>query len=132
VKHEIRVVKNVTISMDEDVLGWVRIEAAKSGMSVSRWIGERVKAMNHERAAKVAASARIEAFLEAGPRFDLSENGKITIDRDELYGDGRFRRFNHDPIYAGSAISGEAGAFDEVAEEPAVFADDGRKPAGSE
>ena len=124
--------KNVTISMDEDTLGWVRIEAAKAGVSVSRWIAERLQGMNNERAAKAAAAARMIAFLDAGPRFDLSENGKITIERDDLYGDGRFRRFDHDPIHAGSALSGQAGTLDEVAEEPVVFADHGRKPAGSE
>ena len=124
--------KNVTISMDEETLGWVRIEAARAGLSVSRWIGERLQGMNQERAMKAAASARIEAFLDAGPRFDLSENGKITIDRDDMYGDARFRRFEHDPLQPGSAISGETGALDQVAEEPAVFTADGRKPADFE
>jgi hypothetical protein len=47
-----------------------------------------------ERAAKAAASRRIVEFLRACPRFDLSENGKIVIDRDELYDDGRFDRFD--------------------------------------
>jgi hypothetical protein len=124
--------KNVTISMDEETLGWVRIEAAKAGLSVSRWIAGRLQGMNNERAAKAAAAARMIAFLDAGPRFDLSEDGKITIDRDDLYGDGRFRRFDHDPIHSGSAVSGQTGTFDEVAEEPAIFAGHGRKPAGSE
>jgi hypothetical protein len=107
--------KNVTISMDEEMLGWVRIEAAKSGMSVSRWIGERLKTMNHERAAKAAASARIEAFLDAGPYFDLSENGKITINRDEMY-EHLFRRFDDVALPAGSTISGEGQALQGVAE----------------
>jgi hypothetical protein len=132
VKHEIRVVKNVTISMDEETLGWVRVEAAKAGLSVSRWIAERLQGINNERAVRAAAAARMMAFLDAGPRFDLSENGKITIDRDDLYGDGRFRRFDHDPVHTGSAVSGQTGTLDEVAEEPAVFATDGRKPAGPE
>jgi hypothetical protein len=92
--------KNVTISMDEETLGWVRVEAAKAGLSVSRWIAQRLQGMNNERAVKAAAAARMMAFLDAGPRFDLSENGKITIDRDDLYGDGRFRRFDHDPVHA--------------------------------
>jgi hypothetical protein len=118
--------------MDEQTPGWVRIEAAKSGLSVSRWIAERLQGMNAERAVKAAAAARMIAFLDAGPRFDLSENGKITIDRDDRYGDGRFRRFDHDPVHAGSAVSGQTGTRDEVAEEPAVFAEDHIKPAGPE
>ena len=31
--------KNVTITLDEKVAHWARVEAAKSGMSLSRWIG---------------------------------------------------------------------------------------------
>ncbi len=54
--------------------------------------------LRQEAAAKAAASRRIEAFLDAGPRFDLSENGKIMIDRDELYDDGRFDRFDDPKI----------------------------------
>jgi len=46
-----------------------------------------------EEAEKEAARKRIEAFLDAGPRFDLSKNGKIWINRDDIYDGGRFDRF---------------------------------------
>jgi hypothetical protein len=108
--------KNVTISMDEDTLGWVRIEAARSGQSVSRWIGERLQGMNSEDAAKAAAAARIKAFLNAGPRFDLSEGGKLIFDRDEVHDDGRFRRFDDPSLHAGYEISDEAERLRGVAE----------------
>jgi hypothetical protein len=36
--------KNVTITLDETVAQWARVEAAKAGMSLSRWIGARLKA----------------------------------------------------------------------------------------
>ncbi len=42
--HELRVIlcpmKNVTITMDDAVAEWVRVEAAKRGSSVSRLLGE--------------------------------------------------------------------------------------------
>jgi hypothetical protein len=131
VNHDIRVVQNVTISMDEETLRWVRVEAAKAGLSVSRWIGDRLAGLNRERVAKAAASRRIEAFLNSGPRFDLSENGKITIDRDELYDDGRFRRFDDPALHTGSARSEQAGALDAVAEESADFKPDDGESSGS-
>ena len=110
--------KNVTISMDEDTLRWVRVEAAKAGLSVSRWVGERLQALNSERAEKAAASARIERFLAEFPGIPLSENGKINIDRDELYDDSRFRRFDHPPLSAGRSGSGEEEHLRGVAEDP--------------
>jgi hypothetical protein len=124
--------KNVTISMDEDMLRWVRVEAAKAGLSVSRWVADRLQTLNQDGMAKAAAAARIVEYLEAGPYFDLSVDGKITIDRDEIYDGGRFRRFDHDPLRPGSAVSSEAGAFDEVAEEPVTFRPARDQSAGSE
>lgn len=35
--------KNVTITLDEDVARWVRVEAAKQETSVSRLVGEMVR-----------------------------------------------------------------------------------------
>ncbi len=37
-----RVMKNVTISMDEELARWVRIKAAEQNMSVSRYIREQL------------------------------------------------------------------------------------------
>ena len=101
--------------MDEETLGWVRIEAAKAGQSVSRWIGERLKTLNRERAEKAAASARIEAFLDDFPGIPLSENGKITIDRDEMY-EHLFRRFDDPALSARQGLSGKDEALQGVAE----------------
>jgi hypothetical protein len=86
--------ENVTITLDDETLAWVRVEAAKAGQSVSQWISGRLRSMSRDHAERAAASHRIEAFLEQGPRFALSENGKITIDRDALHDDGRFSRFD--------------------------------------
>jgi hypothetical protein len=102
VKHEIREMKNVTISMDEATLRWAHIEAAKADVSVSRWIAAELGGLRRRTAERAAASARIEAFLDAGPRFDLSENGKITVDREEMYDGGRFRRSAAPPSSPGT------------------------------
>lgn len=43
--------KNVTITLPEEVARWARIEAAKRGISVSRMVGEMLSAlMERERA----------------------------------------------------------------------------------
>jgi hypothetical protein len=123
--------KNVTITMDEATLRWIRVEAAQSGMSVSRWIARELEGRFAGAAEKAAARDRVKAFLNAGPRFDLSEDGKINIDRDELYDDGRFRRFDDPALHPGSSESDEARALDSVAEPAARFESDDPKPAGS-
>lgn len=110
--------QNVTISMDETTLRWVRIEAAKAGVSVSRWIADRLEGLNRDRAEKAAASERIIRFLEAFPGIPLSENGRINIDRDELYDDGRFRRFDHPDLSTGHGGSDEGEPLRGVAEGP--------------
>jgi hypothetical protein len=124
--RDVRVMQNVTISMDEQALRWVRIEAAKAGVSVSRWIGQELESRFSLDAQKTAASERIERFLSTFPGIPLSENGKITIDRDELYDGGRFHRFDHAPLPAGRVGSGEEDGLHGVAEEPAA-----KKPPGS-
>jgi hypothetical protein len=110
--------RNVTISMDEDTLRWVRVEAAKAGLSVSKWVAGQLQGLNRERAEKAAASARIIKFLEEFPGIPLSEHGKINIDRDELYDDGRFRRFDNPDLSAGQGRAGEGEALRGVAEDP--------------
>jgi len=112
--------KNVTISMDEAVLREVQMEAGRAGVSVSRWIAEQLEARLRLDVEKAAANARLLAWLDAGPRFDLSETGKITIDRDEMYGE-RFRRFNDPDLHRGSAISAETAERHHVAEDADQF-----------
>ena len=42
--HEIRVVKNVTVTLDEETARWARVEAARREVSVSRLIRETLEA----------------------------------------------------------------------------------------
>ena len=122
--------KNVTISMEDETLSKVRIEAASAGLSVSRWIALRVAEAIGKLDVKVAANARIDKFLEDFPGIALSENGKITIDRDEMYGE-RFRRFDHDPVYAGPRRAEEAHHLLGVAEEASLGQRPDPEPSGS-
>ncbi len=53
--------KNITITMEEDVAEWVRIEAAKRNASISRLIGEWVaEKMRHEDAYEQAMRASLK------------------------------------------------------------------------
>ncbi len=73
--------KNVTVTMEEGVLHAVRIEAAKEGKSVSKFIGEEMKRLCGGRMSRREA---MESFL-AGPKWPLSdENGKLPT-RDDAY-----------------------------------------------
>lgn len=40
--------KNITITLPEDVARWLRVKAAEDQRSVSRWIGELLEQTRHE------------------------------------------------------------------------------------
>ena len=46
--YEICVMKNVTITLPEDVAAWLRVRAAEDGRSVSRWLAELLDGMRSE------------------------------------------------------------------------------------
>ena len=73
--------KNVTITVDEEVARWARIEAAKRETSVSRMVGgmlaERMRAETAYEAAK-------DLFLAIKPAV-LSEPEESYPPRNELY-----------------------------------------------
>ena len=77
--------KNVTITVEEPVLEWVRIEAAKRNSSVSRLVGEMLaEKMQHEDA--------YEQAMREALKFDawgVSDGPYLT--RDEMYDRARFR-----------------------------------------
>jgi hypothetical protein len=74
-------VKNVTISLDDKLAARARIEAAKEGKSLSRFVSELVEGRLGGKRTQVEA---LNAFL-AGPALHLlDENGKAPP-RDSLY-----------------------------------------------
>ena len=69
--------KNVTITVDEAVLDWARVEAARRGSSVSRMVGEMLaeKMRQEDAYAQAMRSAlRFESWgASDGPYLRLSE-----------------------------------------------------------
>lgn len=76
--------KNVTVSMKEEVARWARIEAARQGRSMSRLIGELVEAHMSE---SEAYETHMREYLarDAAPIGDGAPYPK----REELYDRGR-------------------------------------------
>jgi hypothetical protein len=78
--HEVRVLKNVTISMDEDLASWLRVEAAKADMSVSRYVA---KLLDAKRGAPRMSQSEALAMFLSGPELPgLAEEFRS---RDRLY-----------------------------------------------
>jgi hypothetical protein len=97
--------KNLTISLDEQLARQVRVEAAKAGMSMSRWIATRlteiVSGTNNQRAG-------LDALL-ALPLAPISRSGRLPT-RSELHDREVFRRYERDRVHTGSKRPRKAGA----------------------
>lgn len=73
--------KNVTISLEEEVARWARVRAAERETSVSRLVGE----MLHEKMiTEQGYRAARERFFAIPPRR-MREPGKALPTRDELH-----------------------------------------------
>ena len=79
--HYIIVMKNVTITLDEKVVVWAKICAAKQGTSLSRLVGEMLKEkmLQEER-----YQASMQHFLSQTPRL-LKKPGTGYPDRKDLH-----------------------------------------------
>lgn len=78
--------KNVTITMDDAVADWARIEAAKRNTSVSRLVGEMLaEKMRHDDAYEVA--------MRDAMKFESIKFEAPFLTRDEIYAErlGRYR-----------------------------------------
>ncbi len=78
--------KNVTITLDEQVAQWARILAAKRHTSVSRLVGELLRERMLEARGYEAA---MKQYLSTGPR-PLKKTGKYPT-RGELHDRGLLR-----------------------------------------
>ena len=88
--------KNLTITLREDVAQWLRIEAAKAGLSMSAFVGDMLESRMGRGKEQIAG---LEFFL-SGPGFPgLSAD---LPKRDELYDRESFRRHEHSDLRAGS------------------------------
>jgi hypothetical protein len=108
--------KNVTITLGEDTAAWARVEAAKIGKSLSRYINDRLASDMHS----VAQNDRkISAQREALDKF-LSGPGWPGISDDlpskeELYAERLFHRHERTALRSGSESSGKSGKSGRVA-----------------
>ncbi len=73
--------KNVTITLDEDVARWARIRAAEKNTSVSRLLGELLKEKMEEEADYTLAR---EQYLALEP-VELKKSGERYPGREELH-----------------------------------------------
>lgn len=74
--------KNVTISMNDDLYRATRIEAARAGKSMSKYIADRLRDQAEPDVPPDEIARRkshVEALREvfAGPKFRISENGRM-------------------------------------------------------
>jgi hypothetical protein len=102
--------KNVTISMDEDLLAWVRVKAAESGQSVSRWLSSFIEGLHAKHLDQSAAMERLLAM----PALNL-EPMKRPFSREEFY-EEVLRRHERLSLPEGPARAAEGGDLRGMAE----------------
>lgn len=71
-KHSLR---NVTVTLEEDVARWARIEAARRDTSVSRLLGELLKERMGADTSKSSVAEAAERLVDFGKRHHLSLRG---------------------------------------------------------
>ncbi|HXI49133.1 MAG TPA: DUF6364 family protein [Steroidobacteraceae bacterium] len=73
--------KNLTITLDEKTAAWIRVYAAKQGMSVSRFVGE---LLNERMIETRTYNQALRKFLAHKPfEFELADGRRPT--REELH-----------------------------------------------
>ena len=98
--------KNVTITLDEALYGWARVEAAKKGLSLSRFVAA---ALEERRAPDRAAQlALMNEFFEGPGWPGVAEN---LPKRDELY--DRPALLRHEPVHLRDGSEGPDAAPDQ-------------------
>ena len=67
--------RNITVTLEEDLAQWARIEAAKRDTSVSRLLGELLKERMEKPSAQRSVSHAAERLASFGERHKLSLRG---------------------------------------------------------
>lgn len=93
--------KNVTITLPEETLARLRVEAAKEGKSMSKFTAELIE---HRFGRKMTQKEGLAAFL-AGP--DLPGIAAGWAGREELYAERLLRRHERDAVSEGPAGASE-------------------------
>jgi hypothetical protein len=81
VLHDISVMKNVTITLDEEVARWAKIHAAKQEKSLSRLVGEMLK---KKMAEEETYQSAMQHYLSQPP-LQLKEKGSVYPGRENLH-----------------------------------------------
>ena len=74
--------KNVTITLEDEVAQWARVHAAKQKTSVSRWLGQMLR---ERMLAAETYQASMEQFLSIRPRRLRDDKTKPYPPREELH-----------------------------------------------
>ena len=73
--------KNVTISLKDEMLGELRVEAAKAGKSVSRYVADLIEAAIGKSVplAPLSRNAQLEALerILSGPKWSVMRDGRM-------------------------------------------------------
>ena len=78
--------RNVTVTLEEDVAQWARIEAARRDTSVSRLLGELLKEKMGKRSAQDRIAKSVDRLANFGKRHRLSLPG---LEIKDLINEGR-------------------------------------------
>ena len=79
--------KNVTVTLPEDVAAWLRVRAAENGRSVSRWLAELLEGIRRR---EDGYDLAMERYLARKPRRLGWVDGRKPT-RDELHDRSGFR-----------------------------------------
>ncbi len=79
--------KNVTISMADELAEWARVEAAQAGQSLSSWLADQLKRL---RGGQSDLETEMAAFL-ATPEASMSDGGRTFV-REDVYDRTKHRR----------------------------------------
>jgi predicted CopG family antitoxin len=104
--------KNVTITLEDDLVSRARVEAAKEGKSLSRFVSELVERRVGRKKTQLEA---LQAFL-AGPLMDLTDENGRAPSRDEIYDDALLRRHERPDLHEGPEGQAKAGNGHPVAD----------------
>jgi hypothetical protein len=119
--------KNVTITMDEAILRWVRIRAAERSTSVSRLIAEMLK---REMAQTDSGDRAWQDFLARTPKRPISD-GKPYPKREELHDRPVLRRHERPDLHEGPQGFREDDTRPDLAQRSAPGRKRRAKPSGS-
>lgn len=79
--------KNVTISMDDELAQRARVAAARAGISVSKYMADAAKAKieaDEKLAGQSGRNRQIEALerIFSGPKWDVTDDGRMPTAED--------------------------------------------------